>query len=582
MSLIKKYKDLFIFSFFIFICGFYSLHVGMDRMADVCNYHIYNPWAFLNNRIGYDIMPAGIQSYFNPLLDTFYFLMIKHMNNHPCLATFIMGFGYALFLFFVYKIAELIFENYHKYQMTWFCTLIASLTYIVYRHVGWLSQDLFVNALGLWAVYLILKALKTTEFNAKNIIISGVLLGTACGLRLASTVFTIPLFFSLLFFIKKFDKPYKTLFLFTTSIGLAFLTVNGFWMYKLYVVFGNPFFPYFNHIFHSTYVSADNVFSIDFNHTKDWHVYWLFPFCTKWYYWMKILYFVFFINLFTIPFFNADEYRKTCHIEPLYINFLFVYIFCSYIYWVNTFMVHRYAIFTAGLSGIIIFAFIHKCHYIIFKYANKSSNYTKNGALVLLFLIITLLLLPKTKYIKNTLRINPYNTNKILYIENKQLPDKASVIISDNCAITAVFQNPSAKYIYLNRINYNRHGLNILSETLKAQIRKTLLSNPDRIYIISRYNIAERKNLSIEEIRATINEFQEYNKNFDTMSKKLKLDYKSRKNLFDKKYSWTNLPPDFSILDELANYGIDITSSKCELIDTNIKNNYYLCKLRLK
>ena len=98
------FKNVLIFLAFFIFAGTVSLCLGMERWVDTRNYHIYNPWAFLNNRIGIDIMPASIQSYFNPLLDLPYYFAIKYFNTHPQIVTFLLGFSFALFLFLIYKI----------------------------------------------------------------------------------------------------------------------------------------------------------------------------------------------------------------------------------------------------------------------------------------------------------------------------------------------------------------------------------------------------------------------------------------------------------------------------------------------
>jgi hypothetical protein len=48
--------------------GLYSLWLGQDRNWDQLNYHIYNAFALLNDKLSIDLAPAGMQTYFNPLL----------------------------------------------------------------------------------------------------------------------------------------------------------------------------------------------------------------------------------------------------------------------------------------------------------------------------------------------------------------------------------------------------------------------------------------------------------------------------------------------------------------------------------
>ncbi len=71
--------------------AFGAVSIGFHRSFDwdLMNYHYYNAFAFLNDRIGFDIAPAQLQSYFNPLIDLpFYWLA----NNLPAVAVaFVMG-----------------------------------------------------------------------------------------------------------------------------------------------------------------------------------------------------------------------------------------------------------------------------------------------------------------------------------------------------------------------------------------------------------------------------------------------------------------------------------------------------------
>src|SRR5438552_17597373 len=36
---------------------------------DLRNYHFYNAWAYVHSRLGWDLAPAQLQTFFNPLLD---------------------------------------------------------------------------------------------------------------------------------------------------------------------------------------------------------------------------------------------------------------------------------------------------------------------------------------------------------------------------------------------------------------------------------------------------------------------------------------------------------------------------------
>ena len=40
---------------------------------DFIHYHYYIAWAFLHDRLNYDIVPVGVSTFFNPLIDLPYY-----------------------------------------------------------------------------------------------------------------------------------------------------------------------------------------------------------------------------------------------------------------------------------------------------------------------------------------------------------------------------------------------------------------------------------------------------------------------------------------------------------------------------
>lgn len=83
-----------------------SIHMGQDASWDLRNYHLYNAWAWLNGREKTDVAAAGLQSFFNPILDVpYYFLMAGPLEHAPRWLAATQGLWYGLLVFFVYRIA---------------------------------------------------------------------------------------------------------------------------------------------------------------------------------------------------------------------------------------------------------------------------------------------------------------------------------------------------------------------------------------------------------------------------------------------------------------------------------------------
>ena len=55
--------------------GLLSLAMGQDANWDLRNYHWYNAFAFLNNRLDFDILPAQTPTFYNPTMDLPFYLL---------------------------------------------------------------------------------------------------------------------------------------------------------------------------------------------------------------------------------------------------------------------------------------------------------------------------------------------------------------------------------------------------------------------------------------------------------------------------------------------------------------------------
>src|SRR5690606_17227740 len=60
------------------LCALLALLRGQDMNWDLRNYHLHNAWAWLQGRVGLDLAPAQMQSYFAPWLDLPYYLLALH------------------------------------------------------------------------------------------------------------------------------------------------------------------------------------------------------------------------------------------------------------------------------------------------------------------------------------------------------------------------------------------------------------------------------------------------------------------------------------------------------------------------
>src|SRR5213595_3088398 len=89
--------------------GLLSLMLGQDDNWDLKNYHLYNAYALLHDRIGFDMAPAQWQSYFNPALDVPYYLLTSWFPGP--VAGFLFGLLHGLNFVLVLGIARLLLAD---------------------------------------------------------------------------------------------------------------------------------------------------------------------------------------------------------------------------------------------------------------------------------------------------------------------------------------------------------------------------------------------------------------------------------------------------------------------------------------
>ena len=243
---------------FLVVFGATSVHYKFEVLWDWANYHFYNPWAFLNDRWGYDIVPAGINSFFNPLPDIPLYLMVEAWNECPDLIIFVQGFWAGAVAFVFYKIIRLFFSenNWKDYGLSALAFGFGITSWPFFMQIGTSTNEMMVSLFVLVSWWLILRETKInsdTKLRGNIFFTAGFLLGAAMGLKLTAVTYCISSGAALIL-CYRFLHPFpKILGLFVLGGVLGFFVADGFWMWRLYESFDNPFFPLLNNIFQSEY-----------------------------------------------------------------------------------------------------------------------------------------------------------------------------------------------------------------------------------------------------------------------------------------------------------------------------------------
>lgn len=356
-------------SLIIFLClgGVCSYLVGQDANWDLKNYHIYAAFSFLDGRFYGDLMAGGMQSYFNPLLDLpYYILSFGPFFHFPKALSFVMGGYYGLLIFITLRLFMRVFSR-SKYTiiLSLLTMSIASTGASAISQVGATFNEIQLAVFVIFGLYFFINGVFTDnlerKIDYKYIILSGLFIGIANGLKLTSAIYTPAIVLSLLLVYRDFSFL-RISFLFSISWLFAFLFAGGSWFLKVFYKVGNPIFPMYNELFKSDWYPSVNFLDGRF---KPQTIYDYFFYPVKWsvnnHSVVTEVAFQdprFLIGLFSLLILllvglktknkkNANE-----HINNDIAKFLYSFTAISYITWISLFSIIRYAVVIEILLGL--------------------------------------------------------------------------------------------------------------------------------------------------------------------------------------------------------------------------------------
>ena len=218
---------------------FYAFHKGQDVNWDQRNYHIAIPFLILHGTYWSSIAPAGIQSWFNPLILIPQYLAITHLP--PIAATLAITLAQLPAYLICACICRQIAPDPALASLGFLLCLVSP---IALSEAGTTYVDL-VTAIPVLGAYSLLLARQPTGQRAAA---AGVLIGIATGLKLTNAVFAFGTV-ALIWAARTMARRIALTAIAGTAAALAFLIVAGWWHWALWLHFGDPIFPYFARIF---------------------------------------------------------------------------------------------------------------------------------------------------------------------------------------------------------------------------------------------------------------------------------------------------------------------------------------------
>lgn len=219
---------------------------GVDANWDLRNYHLYNPHAWLTGRAAIDIAPAQLQTWHNPMLDVpLYLLATSGLDTRWTSVWLTLPFAFAVWMLLRLQVAlSPIVPTRTSQGVLALLALTGAATYSI---IGNSMNDGFVAAAILGALVLVLVPENASH---RRWMLAGLIAGAMMGLKLTASAYCLALACTALVV-----GPWKDRLLRLSALGvggvIGFIASYGYWGWRLFKLYGNPFFPYYNNFFKS-------------------------------------------------------------------------------------------------------------------------------------------------------------------------------------------------------------------------------------------------------------------------------------------------------------------------------------------
>lgn len=350
-----------------------SVVLGQDASWDLKNYHLYNPWAWLQGRTN-DVAAASLQSYFNPLPDVPYLLLsLGPMSHAPRVLAAWQGLGYGALLFLVFLLARQLASLQHRrFGAADVCAVLFGATgTMAISQLGSTTHEITLAAMMLTAVSLLLPLCRP-QLPGRwlvRVVCAGLCAGLAAGLKPTAVIYCPGLVLAVLAALGPSRKQaWLAACMLGISLLMGFAITYGWWGWQLYQLTGNPVFPLFNHIFKSDLLPA--VVATDIRFKPRTLMQWLFyPF-----FWLSR------DNTAVVTEFNMADPRYALAMLSLVVlgvigwlgrkddrsaqaraalRLIVTFVAVSYVLWLAMFSILRYAVAIEALTGLIVLAAVH-------------------------------------------------------------------------------------------------------------------------------------------------------------------------------------------------------------------------------
>jgi hypothetical protein len=230
------------------LTGLLALQLGKSAGYDFQVYHYFNGYAFLTGRMTPDILPAGRQTFLNPVADGFLYALIENFPARFC--GFILGAVHGLNLIVAAAIASCVLS---RADLGAFIPgLLAAAGFLGWENLNLLGSfhhDNLVSIFFLVSLLIVCRQAQATDSTSTTKFewqaAAGVCIGVGLGLKLTLAPFALAIGCAPMFYPWPVWRRLQAMTVSAAAGAAGLLAVAGPHMWHLYREYGNPIFPFF-------------------------------------------------------------------------------------------------------------------------------------------------------------------------------------------------------------------------------------------------------------------------------------------------------------------------------------------------
>jgi hypothetical protein len=250
------------------ICVWYAALaavLGKDVNWDLLNYHYYNGYAFVTGRGSFDLAPAQLQTFLNPLLDVPLYFAITHLP--PLAVGVLYGFVQGLNGVAVWAMARRLLPIEADKIRDWAAFALALVSGLGAANLcdhGGSMGDTLAGIPVLFSLAFLVRSSERLRDTSNRValrlaVTAGAIAGIGPGLKLTAFPYAVGIAVGCLFLTQPLSRRVVLCLACGVGVVAGWLLVSGFWLWDLYDRFQSPLFPFFNNLFRSEWAPTDVV-----------------------------------------------------------------------------------------------------------------------------------------------------------------------------------------------------------------------------------------------------------------------------------------------------------------------------------